>query len=138
MAVRYNSVNLLRISLVAALALTACVDHRPVRNGLSDESIYLTKSDLTAANPLVEGTEDANWLFKVTTVKSSSPNVLGDVIFPGLESELRLVKFRFQEGAPCRSSTAAASRPICPRTRTTTWPPRPSVCSSSSAAATST
>lgn len=91
--------NLLRISLVAALALTACVDHRPVRNGLSDESIYLTKSDLTAANPLVEGTEDANWLFKVTTVKSSSPNVLGDVIFPGLESELRLVKFRFQEGA---------------------------------------
>ena len=86
--------------LIAASAvfLAACVDSRPVRNGLQDESTYLTKTDLTAVNPLVgTDTDDAGWLFKVTTVKSSSPNVMGDVIFPGLESDLRYVKFRFQE-----------------------------------------
>lgn len=91
--------------IIAATGLTllaSCVDHRPVRNGLRDESVYLDKVDLTAANPLLtseDAAEDTGWLFKVTTVKTSAPNVMGDVIFPGLESDLRYVKFRFQEGA---------------------------------------
>ena len=36
-------------ALLPALGLvsTACVEHRPVRNGLSNESIYLDKAGLT-------------------------------------------------------------------------------------------
>lgn len=91
----------LLIAVTGLTLLASCVDHRPVRNGLRDESVYLDKVDLTAANPLLteESPEDTGWLFKVTTVKTSAPNVMGDVIFPGLESDLRYVKFRFQEGA---------------------------------------
>ncbi|MCB9546198.1 MAG: zinc-dependent metalloprotease [Myxococcales bacterium] len=85
------------IAVAASALLSACVDHRPIRNGLDDEAVYLTKSSLTAPNPLVEGSTDEGWLFKVTTVKSSSPNVMGDVVFPGLEGELKYVKLRFQE-----------------------------------------
>ena len=38
------------LTLVASLltaGLISCVDHRPVRNGLRDESIYLKKDTLT-------------------------------------------------------------------------------------------
>ena len=38
-----------KLALFGALALVAgaCVDHRPVRNGLDNTSVYLTKTDLT-------------------------------------------------------------------------------------------
>jgi hypothetical protein len=68
-------------------ALVACVEHRPIRNGLLDESIYLDKTAVTGQS----------WLMKVTVVKASSPNVLGDYVFPGLESETQLVNVRFTE-----------------------------------------
>lgn len=82
---------------VVALAFSACVDHRPLRNGLSDEAVYLEKSALIAPNPKIEGSTDDGWLFKATVVAASSPNPLGDYAFPGLESELQYVKFRFRE-----------------------------------------
>lgn len=84
--------------VLAALFVASCVEHRPIRNGLRDESIYLVKEDLTRPNPkLGEGSTDDGWLYKVTVVKASSPNVVGDYAFPGFESDLRYVKFRFNE-----------------------------------------
>ncbi len=88
------------IVLAALPVVAACVDHRPIRNGLRDESIYLTKSDLTNPNPkLLPEVEDTGWLVKVTTVRASSPNVVGDYVFPGLESGIKYVRFRFRENA---------------------------------------
>jgi hypothetical protein len=91
MSIRYIGMTLV------ALALAACVDHRPLRNGLSDDAVYLGKEDVTAPNPKIEGSTDNGWLFKVTVASASSPNVLGDYAFPGLESSLQYVKFRFRE-----------------------------------------
>lgn len=85
----------LSVLLTAAVSLTGCVDNRPVRNGLTDEVQYLTKAELTAANPKEGGSE--LWLFKTTVVKTSAPNILSDVVFPGLESDLMPVSFRFSE-----------------------------------------
>ena len=71
-----------------------------MRNGLSDEQVYLTKVDLTARNPkLGESGQDTGWLFKSTIVKASSPNVVGDYTFPGFESDTKYVKFRFMDTA---------------------------------------
>ncbi|SVE59140.1 uncharacterized protein METZ01_LOCUS511994, partial [marine metagenome] len=75
--------------LLASIAVAACVEHRPIRNGLLDESTYLNKHELTGDG----------WLYKVTAVKASSPNVLGDLIWPGLESDLAYVKLRFGENS---------------------------------------
>ncbi|MEQ9499728.1 MAG: zinc-dependent metalloprotease [Deltaproteobacteria bacterium] len=86
--------------ITAAVVLAACVDHRPIRNGLMDENLYLTKADLTAHNPKMgEDVHDYGWLFKSTIVSASSPNVVGDYTFPGFESDMRYVKFRFVENA---------------------------------------
>jgi uncharacterized protein DUF4953 len=83
---------------LALAALAACVDHRPVRNGLLDEHVYLTKAALTEENPKLEpGNRDEGWLFKTTVVKASSPNFLGDYAFPGFQSEAQYVRFRFGE-----------------------------------------
>ena len=79
--------------LTAAAILAGCVEHRPIRNGLRNESVYLDKSTLMATP---EGRE-TNWLMKATVVGASSPNVVGDYAFPGFESELKLVNFRFTE-----------------------------------------
>jgi hypothetical protein len=83
----------LLVAFATLIVANACVDHRPIRNGLRNESIYLDKSTLTTQP---EDRED-NWLMKVTVVGASSPNIVGDYAFPGLESELKLVKFRFHE-----------------------------------------
>jgi hypothetical protein len=86
--------------LAAALVASACVQHRPIRNGLRDESVYLDKAALTNVNPkLGEGSTDDGWLFRVITVATSSPNVLGDYIFPGMQSETQYVRLRFAEEA---------------------------------------
>lgn len=83
---------------VSCLLAASCVDHRPIRNGLRDESIYLTKADLTRPNPkLPEGTEDDGWLYRINVVAVSSPNITD--AFPGGESTTRYVKFRFREDA---------------------------------------
>ena len=34
---------------------------------------------------------------KVTTVAASSPNVVGDYVFPGFESDAKYVRFQFKE-----------------------------------------
>jgi hypothetical protein len=84
--------------LLALAASFACVDHRPVRNGLLDEHVYLTKTDLTDESPKLEaGSGDQGWLFKTTVVKTSSPNFLGDYAFPGFQSDTQYVRFRFAE-----------------------------------------
>ncbi|MEO8179989.1 MAG: zinc-dependent metalloprotease [Deltaproteobacteria bacterium] len=87
-----------RASWLLGLALVpaACVDHRPIRNGLLDEHVYLTKTDLTGDNPKLDRPNDG-WLFKTTVVKTSSPNVLGDYAFPGFESGTQYVRFQFKE-----------------------------------------
>src|SRR5262245_31421955 len=86
------------LPLVAVALAGACVDHRPIRNGLRDEHGYLTKSDLTEANPKMgDGSRDFGWLFKSVVVKASSPNVLGDYAFPGFESDTKYVRFQFKE-----------------------------------------
>lgn len=85
---------------VAATVAASCVDHRPIRNGLRDEALYLTKADLTGHNPkLPEDVHDYGWLFRSIIVSASSPNVVGDYAFPGFESDLKYVKFRFNENA---------------------------------------
>ncbi|MBI5510207.1 MAG: zinc-dependent metalloprotease [Deltaproteobacteria bacterium] len=85
-------------SVSVAVLLSGCVEHRPIRNGLRDESVYLEKAELTNPNPkLGEGSTDDGWLLKVTVVKTSSPNVLGDYAFPGFESDTQYIKFRFAE-----------------------------------------
>lgn len=92
------SVPLAAVPLAAVLLAPACVEHRPIRNGLTDEHVYLEKSDLTDLNPKVPSElEDAGWLFKTTVVETSSPNVVADYAFPGFESETQYVRFRFSE-----------------------------------------
>ena len=95
----------MRTNIIAAvctltLASAGCVEHRPIRNGLRDESVYMTKADFTAPNPkLGNDSQDNGWLFKVTTIAASSPNVVGDYVFPGSESDTQYVKSRFAEEA---------------------------------------
>ncbi len=91
-----RTINSLALSTAAALALASCVDHRPARNGLRDEAIYLTKAELTQPSPRRLVVDDG-WLMKVTVVKASSPNVVGDYAFPGFESDTKYVKMRFAE-----------------------------------------
>jgi len=88
-------------ALLPALGLvsTACVEHRPVRNGLSNESIYLDKAGLSKPDTRFTETSDDNWIYRVTVVGASSPNVVGDYAFPGLEGEPTLVKVRFRDDA---------------------------------------
>jgi hypothetical protein len=86
------------VSLLSFGLLAACVEHRPIRNGLRDESAYLEKKSLTAANPkLGPDSKDFGWLMKMTTVKASSPNVVGDYAFPGFESDAKYIRFQFKE-----------------------------------------
>ena len=80
---------------VAGLLVAGCVEHRPVRNGLSNESIYLTKVDLTQPNTKIEATEDDTWLHRVNVVAASTPTVSGEFI--GYEGPTKLVRFRFRE-----------------------------------------
>jgi hypothetical protein len=88
----------LALLLCGLVAASGCVDHRPIRNGLEDEHVYLNKADLTDANPkLGEDSQDHGWLFRTTVVKASSPNVLGDYAFPGFESDTKYVRFQFRE-----------------------------------------
>ena len=69
--------------------MISCVDHRPVRNGLRDEST--TKKDtLTQA---VEGKKDY-WLMKAT-VRSQFAQHRRRLCIPCLRSELKPVQFRF-------------------------------------------
>ena len=84
------------LALSSLLGGLACVDHRPVHNGLLDEHVYLAKQDLTGDNPKLERPNDG-WLFKTTVVKTSSPNFLGDYAFPGFESGTQYVRFQFKE-----------------------------------------
>ncbi|HEY3447780.1 MAG TPA: zinc-dependent metalloprotease [Myxococcales bacterium] len=86
-------------ALAAATLLASCVDHRPVRNGLRDESVYLDKAKLTDVNPKNVASGDDGWLMKVTVVKASSPNPAGDYAFTGMESDTKYVKLRFNEEA---------------------------------------
>ena len=68
----------LLFAAAGGLLATACGDHRPIRNGLSTESVYLEKEDLTQPDTRYTATEDDNWLYRVTVVGASSPNVVGD------------------------------------------------------------
>lgn len=88
-------------ALAAATLLASCVDHRPIRNGLRDESIYLDKAKLTNVNPKDVESGDDGWLMKFTVVKASSPNPAGDYVYPGMESYqgTQYVKLRFNENS---------------------------------------
>lgn len=73
--------------------LSSCVNHRPVRNGLRDESVYIDKLELVQSAP----EREEPWLFKTTVVEASSPNVVGDWAFPGFQSGVHQVNFAFME-----------------------------------------
>ena len=88
--------SMLFIGLTLSL-IAGCVDHRPIRNGLRDESVYVQKNDLTQANPKLTESEDSTWLYRVNVVRTSSPNITD--AFPGNEGPTRLVNFRFREDA---------------------------------------
>ncbi len=79
----------------AGLLLASCVEHRPVRNGLSNESIYLTKVEMTQPNTKIEDSEDDTWLHRVNVVGASTPTISGEFI--GFEGPTKLVRFRFRE-----------------------------------------
>jgi molybdopterin-biosynthesis enzyme MoeA-like protein len=81
------------VSCVLGALASACVAARPTRNGLDGDSVYLDKLDIVEPAP---GREES-WLFQVTVTEASSPNVLGDYVFPGFMSDLELVNFRFTE-----------------------------------------
>ena len=83
----------------SAVLAVACVDHRPIRNGLSSEAVYLDKVGLTAPDTRYTAADDDNWLYRVAVVGASSPNVVGEYAFPGLEGDASLVKFRFRDNA---------------------------------------
>lgn len=92
--------------LVIAVAIAgigvSCVEHREIRNGLRDESTYLTKTDLTNVNPKLTAEEDeeiteTGWIHRVNVVAVSSPNIIET--FPGYEGPVRYVDFRFREDA---------------------------------------
>ena len=60
-------------------------------------ALTMPNPKLTPEAPGPLGPTDEGWLSKVTIVKASSPNVVGDYAFPGFESDLKYVKFRFRE-----------------------------------------
>src|SRR6185369_12393690 len=91
-----SSILIRTLALGSLLGALACVDHRPIHNGLLDEHVYVAKQDLTGDNPKLERPNDG-WLFKTTVVKTSSPNFLGDYAFPGFESGTQYVRFQFKE-----------------------------------------
>jgi hypothetical protein len=83
---------------LTALLAGACVDHRPIRNGLSDEYIYLTKANLTQVNPKTSDPADDGWLMKVTVVGTSVPGDMSKQrLYPGAESDISYVRFRFTD-----------------------------------------
>ena len=57
-------------------------------------SPFMDNTQLLLHTPL--GHED--YWFLATVVKTSSPNVVGNYAFPGIESALSMVQFRFKEG----------------------------------------
>ena len=81
------------LTVLLALVAQACVEHRPVRNGLRNESVYLEKATVLKT----PAAHEDYWLHKMTVVKTSSPNVVGNYAFPGFESALSMVQFRFNE-----------------------------------------
>jgi hypothetical protein len=81
--------------VIAGVFASACVEPREPREGRVSEAVYLNKSDLTLAP---EGRDDL-WLMQTTVVRTSAPNVLGDYAFPGFQSGLTLVNFKFSEDA---------------------------------------
>ena len=83
----------------AALLLSACVEHRPIRNTLSSEAVYLDKAGLTQPDTTFTDPGDVNWIYRTTVVGASSPNVVGNYAFPGVEGSARLVRFRFRDNA---------------------------------------
>lgn len=83
----------------ASLLATACVEHRPIRSGLANENVYLNKTALTNPDDQFTQAGDDQWLYRVTVVGASSPNVVGDYAFPGFESDPMLVQFRFRSDA---------------------------------------
>ena len=89
---------LIIISLLAAYAASvSCVDHRPLRTEVFNEEIYLPKDFLTRENPNRKDTGDHAWLYKVTVLQASNPDLgMDGLLFPGENSNPRYVRFQFK------------------------------------------
>jgi hypothetical protein len=84
--------------LVFVLAATSCVLDRPMRTSVFNENVYLDKDFLTRENPNNPDVDDFGWLELPTVTAVSTPNVLGDWLFPGLEGiGPNYVKFVFTQ-----------------------------------------
>ena len=84
-----------------ALFISSCVDHRPIRNGLRDESIYLEKADLI----------NDDWIWNVTVVKTSSPNMVADWAWLGLQITADGNRSIILHNAQCRIEDTGKIRP---------------------------
>jgi len=81
------------VTLSAAfVSLASCVDHRPMRNEVFNENVYLPKDFLTRENPNKPGTDDHSWLMKATVVKASMPD--SEFLMIGDNSSARYVRFQ--------------------------------------------
>jgi hypothetical protein len=83
------------LALAAGVLTISCVEPREPREGRVSEAVYLDKNQLATPPKDV----DDLWLMQTTVVRTSSPNVLGDYAWPGFQSGLSLVNFKFSEDA---------------------------------------
>jgi len=81
---------------VLVLIALSCVTDRQTRTEIYNENVYVDKQFLTRENPNKQDEDDFGWLYNLTVTGVSTPNVLGDWLFPGLELWPTLGYVRFQ------------------------------------------
>lgn len=79
-------------ALLLGLLAVSCADHRDTRTEIFNENTYLDKDFLTRPNP--NNTEEEGWLMGLSVSAVSVPTAVSD-IFPGLQSDVRYVRFGF-------------------------------------------
>jgi hypothetical protein len=83
---KINTIKIINLAVFALiLAAASCVTDRPMRTGVFNENVYLNKDFLTRENPMNPEADDMGWLQLITVTAVSTPNLLGDYLFPGLE-----------------------------------------------------
>jgi hypothetical protein len=89
----------LRTAILSAVALglfASCVDHRPLRNLVPSENIYVPKQFLTQENPHKPGSGDSSWLMYSTVTKMSVPTPF-IAFYQAYPSGSKYVRFRFNQ-----------------------------------------
>ena len=90
-----------QLGIILLLSIAACEQAEEYEQNFADDtSIYLNKSSLLAY-PTPEIYGENGWLYNSIIVKSSAPSIFsgGFHVYLGLQSDTRLVNFRFAEDA---------------------------------------